>query len=771
MGNCESCAILGIPPKEDAGNKKLSEVKNVADFLHGVSLFKRVPDTLQPKLAEACEHVQFSPKQVIIRQGDPGHEFFVIKSGEAAVYHDDGAAAPRQVARLGAGDHFGETSLLRDVPRSATIRAETQIDALKITREKFEDLGLRDKLDFPSRKAVGAGVARRIATKPPTARTSAETIMLEQAIRKNPNLNQILSGLDDRTVTNLVSMAWKETVPQGTKLIEEGDLNADYFYVVQEGHFEIAVKKSSRGAALSMESAVENVGQVYSGGSFGELALLYIAPRAASVTAAADSTVWVIDRNHFKKTLADAGKMKLQEHIKHLEHVDTLAGLSRTEKEQVANCLVEMVFQREDIVIEQGDEGESFYILYEGEVLIIKDGKEETRLKATEDKAKVFGERALLKDEPRAATVKVLSEKAYALKLDRMSFRLLRTRMSPPPKEEDIGMQSMSLARAGNIRFKDLKVIGLLGCGGFGAVELVQHLPTQKTFALKALSKGYVVQCGMQQASVSEKNIQMMCDSPFIIKLQETYNSDQMLYFLLECALGGELYNTYNRRRLHGSAPHAKFYAAGVVLAFEHMHALKIMYRDLKPENLLLNAKGHVKLTDMGLAKVTPGKTFTTCGTPDYFAPEVIASTGHTQAVDWWTLGIFYYELMAGNPPFEAQSPMQTYRKVMKGIDKVQFPPACEGLLEAVIKGLLQEEPSSRLCMRPGGAKNLKKQAWYKGFDWDAFGTLRMEPPFKPSVKDPPDAGNFNAKSADKPPVVPYQDDRSGWDKDFATSF
>merc|ERR1711948_66281 len=111
----------------------------------------------------------------------------------------------------------------------------------------------------------------------------------------------------------------------------------------------------------------------------------------------------------------------------------------------------------------------------------------------------------------------------------------------------------------------------------------------------------------------------LMTNSVFIIKLHETYNGAQSLYFLLEPALGGELYATYNRKGFHGSEKHER----------------RIIYRDLKPENLLLTDKGHIKLTDMGLAKFVIGQTYTTCGTPDYFAPELIASKGHTNAVDW----------------------------------------------------------------------------------------------------------------------------------------
>merc|ERR1719421_339892 len=218
---------------------------------------------------------------------------------------------------------------------------------------------------------------------------------------------------------------------------------------------------------------------------------------------------------------------------------------------------------------------------------------------------------------------------------------------------------------------------------------------------------------------MNEKYILSMCNMPFIIRLFQTYNGQHNLYFLLEAALGGELYATYHRKGFHGSEKHCKYYAGSTLFAFEHLHNRHIIYRDLKPENLLLNDKGHMKLTDMGLAKFVIGKTYTTCGTPDYFAPELIASTGHTNAVDWWTLGILAFELMSGHPPFESAYPMQIYLKVMKGVGKLQFPPKCQGPVGDLIKALLKKEPSERLPMQPQGQKKMREHKWYSGLDWE----------------------------------------------------
>lgn len=738
-------------------------------FLSKVELFKRLPEEELPELAKSAVEVSYLKGQVIIEENTPGEKLFVIKRGSAGVEINN-----RRVATLQAGEYFGESALLRNEQCTATITAASSMKALMITREDFMNLGLHTKLELVDklgkRGAVGGGAVANAEIKEPSSKTPAERELIAKALQENANLSTIAT-LDTDRVNAIVDVMWKEEVPIGKPIIKEGDLQADYFYVVQSGSFQV-----SKAETASSDQATPALGLLEAGSSFGELALLYFAPRAATITATADAVVWVTARQQFKDLLMKANERETQENLKHVSKCDCFNPLTEPEKKELAAAMHEMTFVKGELVFEQGERGTQFFLLVEGEVSVIKDGKEVTTLKATG----YFGELVLERDEPRAATIKVISQSAKMLWVDKESFEILIGSLEDLKKRGRDGtgaVKKLQVApsagdtkRFGNIRFKDLKVLGLLGCGGFGAVFLVEDLGNGETYALKNLSKGYVVTSGMQNSVISEKNVQLMCDSPFVVKLYETFNSAETLHLLLELALGGELYATYNKKNLWGQEPCAKFYIAGTVLAFEHLHSKKIIFRDLKPENLLLNEQGHVKLTDMGLAKVCPGKTFTTCGTPDYFAPELIASKGHNLAVDWWTLGILTFELCAGHPPFESTTPMQIYAKVQKGIHKILFPKKLKGNIESLVKGLCHAVPSERLAMKKGGTQNIKKQPWFTGFSWDEMAKFTLTPPYKPHVKNKKDIANFSAKKEDMPPQVDYKDPKTGWDKDFATS-
>jgi len=775
MGGCGSSgdgsAKAGSPGNDTSKKESKDENKEFharTMYLQRVPLMKGLPPDQLPILAREMTTQFYQAKTTIIAQGDTGNEFFIIQSGTAvASIKKDGVE--NEVATLKAGDYFGENALLRDEPRQASVTANTGgVTCLKMTRAKFQTLNLAEQLQFVNRKAVGNGKQQAGKAKKPTNKSPNELELIAKALKGNDNL-KLMVKLDTDNIKKLSELMWEEEVHAGETIIAEGDLDAFYFYIVKEGGFEVEIRDTSGDAKNlnAVASGSKVVSSVESGGSFGELALLYLAPRAATVKAREMSTVYVIDRDQFKRHLMPCSEAKIKQYVKILDTVKSLNSLIREEKEALAQELTEMHFQKGEEIVRQGEQGNTFYILYDGECEVIKDGKKVSSLEAkiSHEKVEYFGELALMQSDARAATVKVTTSTAKTLTLERSKFNELLGPLSELVSRGKKGPTSSW--KSEKIVRKDLSRIGLLGCGGFGTVEMYEHKVTGQTYAMKSLSKGYIVKTGMQESVMNEKSILMMTNSDFIIKLYETYNGSQSLYFLMELALGGELYATYNRKGLHGSEKHAKYYVAGVTFAFEHLHDRNVIYRDLKPENLLLTEHGHIKLTDMGLAKFVIGKTFTTCGTPDYFAPELISSSGHNKAVDWWTLGVLIFELMSGHPPFESAYPMQIYTKVMKGINKVVMPQKCQGATGELIKALLKNDPGERIAMKTGGVQNVKDHNFFSGFEWAKMKKLELPPPYVPVVKSKKDLANFCARKEDMPRQLEYHDPGTGWDKDF----
>ena len=191
-------------------------------------------------------------------------------------------------------------------------------------------------------------------------------------------------------------------------------------------------------------------------------------------------------------------------------------------------------------------------------------------------------------------------------------------------------------SQALQLDFSNLQLGQILGLGSFGVVRLAQDSRTKSTFALKSMKKQKVFEMGQVEHVTAECKLLSECDHPFIVCLVRTYEDDKSLHLLLELTLGGELFSVL-RTAPAGAFPERRcqFYAGMIVLVFEYLHDKQIIYRDLKPENLLFDADGYLKVVDFGFAKRVQERTWTVCGTPEYMSPEIITNQGHGKAVDW----------------------------------------------------------------------------------------------------------------------------------------
>jgi len=421
----------------------------------------------------------------------------------------------------------------------------------------------------------------------------------------------------------------------------------------------------------------------------------------------------------------------------------------------------------------------------EAEIKVVEEDGKEAKTVGTVKHGDAFGERALLMNEPRAATV-IATKDLKLLRINRTDFDLMLGPLQELMKRS-LGQQGILHKRAESkvtttgeslrpstitpkiqmekIEYKNLKVLGLLGKGAFGTVHLVKDLTTSKTYALKSVSKALVVEAGQEAHIMGEKRIMEQVNHPFIIRLHQTYKDKKLLYFLMEVSLGGDFFG-YLREKFNFPDKQAKFYAACVVLILEHMHNLDIIYRDLKPENLLVDQFGYVKMIDFGFACwIGNGRTYTLCGTPDYMSPEIVAGKGHGKGVDLWTLGVLIYEMLAGYAPFYDDEPMKMYEKISSGF--IAFPEHFSKEAKEVIWELLQQNPNKRLGVGRDGFKRLKRHSWFKGVDWQALQERKIKAPYIPNIKSPEDISNFHQYSTPLEPELNYVDDKSGWDADF----
>ncbi|CAM4707217.1 unnamed protein product [Leuciscus chuanchicus] len=561
--------------------------------------------------------------------------------------------------------------------------------------------------------------------KSPQSKELIKEAILENDFMKNLELSQI---------QEIVDCMYPVEYDKESCIIKEGDVGS-LVYVMEDGKVEVTKE--------GMKLCTMGPGKV-----FGELAILYNCTRTATVQTLTNVKLWAIDRQCFQTIMMRTGLIKHAEYMEFLKSVPTFQGLSEEILSKLADVLEETHYSDGEYIIRQGARGDTFFIISKGKVNVTREDPPNgtpVYLRAL-GKGDWFGEKALQGEDIRTANV-VSAEAVTCLVIDRE--------------------YEAENAFFSNLKLVDFNIIDTLGVGGFGRVELVQLKSEEtKTFAMKILKKRHIVDTRQQEHIRSEKQIMQEAHSDFIVRLYRTFKDSKYLYMLMEACLGGELW-TILRDRGSFEDSTTRFYTACVVEAFAYLHSKGIIYRDLKPENLILDHRGYAKLVDFGFAKKIGfgKKTWTFCGTPEYVAPEIILNKGHDISADYWSLGILMYELLTGSPPFSGPDPMKTYNIILRGIDMIEFPKKITKNAGNLIKKLCRDNPSERLGNLKNGVKDIQKHKWFEGFNWEGLRKGTLVPPIIPDVASPTDTSNFDSFPEDNEDPPP--DDNSGWDTDF----
>lgn len=603
----------------------------------------------------------------------------------------------------------------------------------------------------------------------------------------------LLKALTEDQLKDVAQVSRFEEYNPGDVIIKAGT-KGDTFYLVQAGS--VLVRVSTH------EESTRSAGDF-----FGELSLLHDKPRAATIIALEDVTLLCIDKSTFINMLGPLRDV-IDDNIRAfaLQDIDIFRELTTDQRVKIFKLFEKVTFKKDDVIIREGEVGDMFYVLRTGsaEVTKVTSTGEILHLKVL-NVGDYFGEMAMIYGKPRVATVKALEDcECFRLKQEEFTKLNINTKslivsgaeerqydnflkeqaLQRKKREEEI---KQLLAKVNNQavvnevvkqntnfipqtfdqriqptkqfqvpilpprlkrtrhNLSEFKSLCTLGTGTFGRVKLVIHTETNRTFALKIQSKYQIMKYNLRSNIFNEKTVLMKINHPFVVTLHQTFQDGDYLYMLLELVQGGELFSLLQTYGPRLQTPHHVFYISCVISAFEALHLSNILYRDLKPENLMIDYLGYLKIVDFGFAKTVQRRTFTLCGTPEYFSPELVLGKGYGKGNDIWALGILAYELISGYTPFGNNDDPQTeiYRKIVR--DDLFFPRDCydqQGM--HLIASLLNKNEGLRFGCTRLGITSIKSHPWFSQLNWNDLLFKRLTSPWIPKIKNQVDASNFD---------------------------
>ncbi|XP_076587090.1 cGMP-dependent protein kinase 1 [Chaetodon auriga] len=547
--------------------------------------------------------------------------------------------------------------------------------------------------------------------------------------------NDLLKNLDEGEIRAIIACMYPTPINQGCYVIQEGTGGAQA-YVLEEGRLEVT-KDGLKLLTIEPEDM------------FGELALLYNCTHAYSVTAQTDSKLWVIDRKSYQTILMQSGLNSLSHSMELLSSVPFLQSLPEDAIMKMSDLMEETRYAEGDYIIRQGATGDTFYIISKGQVKVTekKPGHEEQIILSRLSERQWFGEKALWGEDVRTANVIAAGEVTCSV-IDRETFKDViggsvsdcshevqqsREPESDSDKDPDL-LSSTTLS--------DFQIICTLAAGEFGHVDLVQLKSNIKClFAMRVLKKKLILNSGQREHILREGRILTETRCPFIVRLHKTFRGAECLYILTEAGLGGDLCGLLKDKGYLDECS-TRFYTACVVEALDFLHRRGVIYRDVTPENVVLDERGYAKLIGSRcLKRVEAGKkTWTFCGTLGYMAPEIVSNKGHSVSADLWSLGVFVFELLSNSLPFSGPDPMMILTATIRGIDQIDFPKTISRSAASLIKKLCRSNPSERLGSQRNGAKDIQKHKWFEGFNWDGLCKGTLTPPVVPKAWQPLDS-------------------------------
>ena len=644
--------------------------KGNMEFLKSIDL--PLDEAMKTLMANNLIQNIYKENEVICKEGEPGSCMYIIKKGEVNCVKND-----KIIRTLVKGDNFGQKALLEGNRRTLDVVAKTDCILCSISVEFFKNQfgeDFKDQLYFS---------------------------FLGIAFKKSNSFNSINSNMLAKTFSYFSFKSFK----RDEVVYESGTDASKKLCVILEGN--IIDKTINKIEGKRYEVLFEN-----------ELANSEEYIIKHDLLADPDCTIAEADFDEIKRALGGSLKAakNASSQINTLSKIRFFRSLNDDKKELIQKELKIEKFNNGKKIIMQGAIGNKLYIIKEGRVDFFLNSKYIKSAYEGDD----FGSKSLIISDSKNSSTVIANGVVVCYTLSADIFKRILDPNLMEYFQNKISLEDYS------IELKDLDNIKELGKGNYGFVNLVRSKKNKQLYAIKALDLMQIKKENLQQSVELEKNVLLKVDHPFIMKLVKYLKNDTHIFFIMEYIRGKELWDVMRDIGLCDKVQ-TQFYGASLLSAMDYLHKHHYIYRDLKPENVMINDKGYIKLIDFGTVKEIKDRTTTIVGTPQYMAPEMVNGTGYSFQVDMWAIAIIMYELLCGKVPFgeDCEDPMEIYKSVAN--EDLSFPSFIhDEEFMGLLTKMLKKSPTSRLWK----FEQIKENSYFKDFDWEKLMSLSIPPPY-----------------------------------------
>ena len=644
--------------------------KENMEFLKSIDL--PLDEAMKTLMANNLIQNIYKENEVICKEGEPGSCMYIIKKGEVNCVKNG-----KIIRTLVKGDNFGQKALLEGNRRTLDVVAKTDCILCSISVEFFKNQfgeDFKDQLYFS---------------------------FLGIAFKKSNSFNSINSNMLTKTFSYFSFKSFK----RDEVVYESGTDASKKLCVILEGN--IIDKTINKVEGKRYEVLFEN-----------ELANSEEYIIKHNLLADPDCTIAEADFDEIKRALGGSLKAakNASSQINTLSKIRFFRSLNDDKKELIQKELKIEKFNNGKKIIMQGAKGNKLYIIKEGRVDFFLNSKYIKSAYEGDD----FGSKSLIISDSKNSSTVIANGVVVCYTLSADIFKRILDPNLMEYFQNKISLEDFS------IELKDLDNIKELGKGNYGFVNLVRSKKNKQLYAIKALDLMQIKKENLQQSVELEKNVLLKVDHPFIMKLVKYLKNDTHIFFIMEYIRGKELWDVMRDIGLCDKTQ-TQFYGASLLSVMGYLHKHHYIYRDLKPENVMINDKGYIKLIDFGTVKEIKDRTTTIVGTPQYMAPEMVNGTGYSFQVDMWAIAIIMYELLCGKVPFgeDCEDPMEIYKSIAN--EDLSFPSFIhdEEFMTLITK-MLKKSPTSRLWK----FEQIKENSYFKDFDWEKLMSLSISPPY-----------------------------------------